>query len=570
MNRRWVVGLAAALAAATAGTGQAQAGTLYSGTVRAKSAVAQDCIKRPISAGRGVTTRNVSVPSTGWVTASLAAGSGDWDVAIFDRATRRRVAGSTFFGASERAQGFVAKGDELVVQACHRSGRAGTARLNVTATGVDVPKNPPKLSLVRVSVPTPARKRELASMGLDLTEHGGDGYLEVVLHGEQDARALREAKFAYTTEIADLGLQSFRDRRAEQRPAQSRAQAAALPSGNRTWYRRLDDYNQEMKTLASQNPDLVKPLTLPFKTLTGLSVHGIEITEDATERDGKPVFLQMGIHHAREWPSGEHAMEWAYELIKGYKANNPQVRRLMRTTRTIVIPVVNPEGFNTSREAGERLGFGAGRPNANYPVPDPTGTGLGGHHRHRLLRDHSVRVPAQELPREQPQRRRPRARRLHPGRRRGQHRHFAVRHRPQPQLRRLLGRPGRQRGRSRRPAATSPRTTAATAPFSERETQNVRALVSRPPGHHADHQPHLLQPRSCARRASAPRARRRTRPSTRRWATRWPATTATPARRATSCTTPPAAPRTGPTTRPAAWASRSRSAGWASTRSTRT
>ena len=59
--------------------------------------------------------------------------------------------------------------------------------MTVTSTGVDVPKNPPKLSLVRVSVPNAARKRELTSMGLDLTEHGGKGYIEVVLHGEQEA-----------------------------------------------------------------------------------------------------------------------------------------------------------------------------------------------------------------------------------------------------------------------------------------------------------------------------------------------------------------------------------------------
>ena len=39
-------------------------------------------------------------------------------------------------------------------------------------------------------------------------------------------------------------------------------------------------------------------------------------------RDGKPVFLQMGAHHAREWPSAEHAMEWAYELVNGYRAKN--------------------------------------------------------------------------------------------------------------------------------------------------------------------------------------------------------------------------------------------------------
>ena len=375
MNRRWIAGTAVAAAAMFAGTSQAQAGSLYSGTVRAKSAVAQDCIKRPIAAGRGVGTRSVSVPSTGWVTANLSAGSGDWDVAIFDRATRSRVAGSTFFGATEHAQGFVTAGQDLVVQACHRSGRAGTARLNVSSTGVEVPKNPPTLSLVRVSVPSAARKSELTSMGLDLTEHGGKGFVEVVLHGAQDARKLREAKFAYTNEVSDLAAQSLKDRRAERR-ASGRAQAAGLPSGARSTYRRLDDYNQEMKTLASRNPNLVKPLTLPFKTLTGLPVQGIEISEDVKERDGKPVFLQMGIHHAREWPSGEHAIEWAYELVNGYKAENAQVRRLMRTTRTIVIPVVNPEGFNTSREAGERLGLSGGRPNVNTPGGDPSGTGL--------------------------------------------------------------------------------------------------------------------------------------------------------------------------------------------------
>ena len=38
---------------------------------------------------------------------------------------------------------------------------------------------------------------------------------------------------------------------------------------------------------------------------------GLEITENVTANDGKPAFLNMGVHHAREWPSGEHAMEWA-------------------------------------------------------------------------------------------------------------------------------------------------------------------------------------------------------------------------------------------------------------------
>ena len=99
-----------------------------------------------------------------------------------------------------------------------------------------------------------------------------------------------------------------------------------------------------------------------------MSVQGIEITEDVTERDGKPVFLQMGVHHAREWPSAENAFEFAYELVKGYKAGNARVRRLMKSSRVIVVPIVNPEGFNTSREAGQALGV---RPAAGWATTPP-------------------------------------------------------------------------------------------------------------------------------------------------------------------------------------------------------
>ena len=72
------------------------------------------------------------------------------------------------------------------------------------------------------------------------------------------------------------------------------------------------------------------------------------------------MFLQLGVHHAREWPSGEHAMEWAYELIIGYRRGDARVRNLVTNTRTIVVPVVNPDGFNASREAGELYGNGGG------------------------------------------------------------------------------------------------------------------------------------------------------------------------------------------------------------------
>ena len=49
-------------------------------------------------------------------------------------------------------------------------------------------------SLVRVSTPTAGDKDRLIALGLDLTEHATDQYVEVVLHGADDARALQEAE----------------------------------------------------------------------------------------------------------------------------------------------------------------------------------------------------------------------------------------------------------------------------------------------------------------------------------------------------------------------------------------
>ncbi len=366
MDRRGLAGRlggACALGLATLGiiAGPASGAEILSTDLSVPAADDASCIDRQLSDGPGVARRSVTAPAPGWVTARLDGAAGDWDLAVYDTATGDRVASSAFFGNDEVASGFVAGGERLAVQACRRSGPSSGARLTVESDAVrDV--EPQTLSLVRVAVPNAERKTELTELGLDLTEHGGRGFVDVVLHGRADAEALRDGKFTFVDEIADLGRQARLDRGADKRAiARSGARASALPTG-RTTYRHLADYNAEMKALAEQNPNLVKPITLPLKTLTGLSVQGIEITTDVNRRDGKPVFLQMGAHHAREWPSSEHAMEWAHELVKGVRAGDARVRRLVSSTRTIVVPVVNPEGFNVSREAASAMEDGRGGP----------------------------------------------------------------------------------------------------------------------------------------------------------------------------------------------------------------
>jgi hypothetical protein len=319
------------------------------GEVTAARAVARTCQAAPAAGAAGTATRTLTAADDGLLRSRLTS-AGDWDVAVFDRSDGSLVASSAGFGGQEVASGFVRRGQSLLVQACRLPGGAAKAMLRTTVEAVGA-GNGETLSVVEVQTPDRKAKKRLQELGLDLTEHGTDTTVEVILHGQDDVRTLEDAGFAYTTEIPDLVARGKKNRQADREYAEVTPRSA-LPSG-RTDYRRLGDYESELKELAARYPDLVKPLTLPHKTIEGRQVHGIEITTNAANiQDGKPIFLNMGVHHAREWPSAEHAMEWAYELLTGY-GTDPLATQVVRESRTIVVPVVNPDGFNVSREAGE-------------------------------------------------------------------------------------------------------------------------------------------------------------------------------------------------------------------------
>jgi len=349
--------LAAAAVLALAAPAGAQ--TLLDEQVSAAEAVDQTCFTRDLSGEAGVASRTIEAPALGEIEARLEGTSGDWDLALINAREGGTITASAYRGASEVAKGYAFTGERIVVQACRRSGDAETADLTVEFTAVDASGPAPRISLARVITPTQEDRDRLLDLGLDLTEHGGENFVGAVLYGAQDRRTLEAAGFDYRVDIADLVEADAQTARQDARYTAAGG-GRTLPSGSTT-YRRLFHYSEDMKQLAERNPHLVKPITLPFRTYEGRKVEGIEITQNPNLRDGKPVFLQMGVHHAREWPSGEHAIEWAYELVRGYKNGNDRIQRLVNRTRTIVVPIVNPDGFNISRETGELQGAGDGR-----------------------------------------------------------------------------------------------------------------------------------------------------------------------------------------------------------------
>jgi hypothetical protein len=353
-------------------------------TLLADAAKARTCAAAPLDRAAGVARTALTAVTDGYLSVRLDAAGGDWDVAAF--AGDRLVAGAAGFGARELAQGFVRRGQRIAVQACRRSGDARSARVTATLAPVDLSAKHGPVKLVEIETPRREDVERLTTLGLDLTEHGEEGHREAVLYTAAEERLLRARGFRFRTKIADLAEASRRDRAADRRYAASVA-GSPLPSGRET-YRRLADYDAEMKALAEAHPDLVKGITLDLPSLEGRAVHGIEITPDVHAQDGKPVFFMSGVHHAREWPSAENPFEFAVELVKGY-GTDPRVTRLLDRARVIVVPVMNPDGFNLSREAPNegtlyeykrkncRTYDGHQVPGVCALAPEASGTGVG-------------------------------------------------------------------------------------------------------------------------------------------------------------------------------------------------
>ncbi len=238
---------------------------------------------------------------------------------------------------------------------------SATSALALTVLGANLtsapagaaPPEADVVQLVTVDTPTRADKELLQTLGLDLTEHAGHDYVEVVLHDAADVARLADAGLGYDVRIPDLALRSAQNNQVNAEYAAATAESP-LPSGRDT-YRTLADYTSDIRALAERRPDIAKVITLPHPSLDGRAVRGIEIGRDVQKaEDGRPTFVLLGVHHAREWPSGELAMEFAVDLVDSY-GTDERITRLVDKSRVVVVPVVNVDGFALSRTDGAAL-----------------------------------------------------------------------------------------------------------------------------------------------------------------------------------------------------------------------
>ena len=376
----------------------------------------------------------------------LARATPDWDLALI--AGGDVLNGGAGPGADELADSRVRRGQRVDAPGLPPHGR-GPQRRDPRPLGHGGPHAARRRLRARGSCGCRSRsagdQARLAGLGLDTTDHPAPTYQDVLLHSAADERRLRAAGFTFAVRVGDVLRQDRANRRAERARGGSRtARAAAtvgIPSG-RTSYRTLPEIEQELKALAAANPGLVRMFTLPLTLARGPRHHGRRDRRNGSGRapTGGPSTSWSARHHAREWPANEATLEFALELSTAYKtAATRELRAASSRARArYVIPVLNVDGFNATIES-EGL-----NPDGSFERPGRLRRHVGrarasarGAYKRKTCSDWgNTRQRGDPLPRADLRRRHadrvPRPRR-----------------RPEPQLRRGVGRPGHRERRRR-------------------------------------------------------------------------------------------------------------------------
>ncbi|WP_354702478.1 hypothetical protein DSM112329_02596 [Paraconexibacter sp. AEG42_29] len=245
----------------------------------------------------------------------------------------------------------------------------------------------PRVSVERVALNAPRLQVPLLErMGIEVTEDVSARSATVILRSGAERRRLRAAGFAPVAVVSDLAARlrrqhALRTRGTRAAPATATLRASGLPSG-RTTYRTAAEIQAALDQLVAAHPGLVRRVELPRRSIEGRAITGVELARDVNRADdGRPVYVVVGAHHAREWPSAELPLEFAMDLVA--RQAEPRIAALLTNLRIVVIPVENPDGFQYSRgnAAGGQLDALAAirRRNCRAVAGDPAGGSCAAH-----------------------------------------------------------------------------------------------------------------------------------------------------------------------------------------------
>lgn len=126
----------------------------------------------------------------------------------------------------------------------------------------------------------------------------------------------------------------------------------ARNSGVGGWYsdfKTWPEVNLHLQQLANSDPDIASVFEVGTSH-EGRTIWGIKITSPGDATDRKRILFN-GCQHAREWIAVMVPVYIAEHLIEGWK-NNPEIQSFLDTTEVVIVPIVNPDGYEFTYAAG--------------------------------------------------------------------------------------------------------------------------------------------------------------------------------------------------------------------------
>jgi len=205
-------------------------------------------------------------------------------------------------------------------------------------------------------LPSPAVARQ-SELGLEMyTLRGSAEKISAHTKGLELAGTKRTAKGfkadvvltrAQRTKIAASGVKVTvkRNKRGESVSRQAARQAAGGFNVYRSWDE-AGGIRDELRQIARRNPQLVKLVVLG-QSHQGREIIALKLTQSAREvADGsRPAVLYSSLQHAREWISVEVNRRTLHHFIDRWRANDKEIKNLLKATELWFVVVANPDGY---------------------------------------------------------------------------------------------------------------------------------------------------------------------------------------------------------------------------------
>ncbi|HEX9792343.1 MAG TPA: M14 family metallopeptidase [Planctomycetota bacterium] len=210
---------------------------------------------------------------------------------------------------------------------------------------------PPVKDQVRVLLRGPVEADLLRQVASDFDDHrplGADGSAVVYADDAEQAR-LAAMGFQLLVEIEDLsGFYSAR--------AQADLAGRSAAGGSMGGFKTLAEILAEMDRLTATYPALVSPRFSIGTSGEGRAIWAQRISDNpGVDEAGEPVAWFDALHHAREPMSGESLLLFADWLLTRY-GSDPLATRLIDSRNIMIVPCVNPDGYEYNRQIASNGG----------------------------------------------------------------------------------------------------------------------------------------------------------------------------------------------------------------------